>query len=346
MPILDKNNIDQVNRYNAFVRSSPYRSMMQDISWKDVKSGWGDVQVYFEKNNEIVAAVSLLTRKIPGGFSMLYAPRGPVCDFNDLSLVEGLIKEVDQVAKKHKAFLLKMDPEVTYTDELDKKYRDAGFRVKNKMAHKEELIQPRYNMIVGFDDCDTETIMSKFSSKYRNIIKSATKKGVFTTWSRSDEYLKRFFEIYETMATRNKITMRNYDYFVKMRDSFDNLRVYIACHEEDDLAGAITINYHGKLYYLYAGSTNVKRNMNPNHLMNYDMIKWGIEEGGTQYDLGGVFELNENDGLFLFKKGFCHQDGVTEYIGEVDKVYNSFLYMLYEKVIPKVQKLKKKLFKR
>lgn len=346
MPILDKNDLVKVHAYQDFTRKSPYKSVMQDINWSKVKNDWGNELVYLEKNGEIVAAMSILIKKIPGGFSMLYAPRGPVCDFNDLGLVQELLGEVEAVAKKHKAFMMKMDPEVEYTKELNDKYVKAGFKVKNKEANKEDLIQPRYNMVLKFDDCDEESIMMKFTSKVRNKIRSAAKKGVYTTWSTSDEYLKKFFDIYETMAERNQITMRGYDYFVKMRDAFDNLRIYITHHEEDELSASITINYYGKLYYLYAGSTNVKRNLNCNHLMNYDMIKWGLEEKGTQYDLGGVFELNENDGLYMFKKDFCHVDGVSEYIGEVDHVYNSFLYMLYEKVVPKVQKAKKKLLKR
>lgn len=346
MPILDKNNREDVKRYKEFVRNAPTRSITQDPNWAIVKDDWGNEQVYVERNGEIVAAMSLLIKRLPGGYSLLYAPRGPICDLHDEQLVAELIKEADAVAKKYKAFALKMDPEQLFSEELDKKYRNAGYVVRNVGAGKEELIQPRYNMIVKLTGEDPESLMLKFRGRTRSKIRSAARKGVEVSYSRSDEYLKKFFEIYEEMAVRNQISTRSYDYFVKMRDAFDDLRIYLTKHEDDYLAGAITINYNGKLYYLYAGSNNIKRNLNPSYLMNYEMMKWGLEIGAEQYDLGGVFVLDsEQDGLYNFKNSFCQKDGVTEFIGEIDKVYKPFLYNLFVKVVPKIQKLKKKLQK-
>ncbi|WP_432352843.1 lipid II:glycine glycyltransferase FemX [Sporosarcina sp. A2] len=346
MPILDKNNLAEVERYHAFVRSSPYRSMTQDLNWSFIKDDWGNEQVYLEENGEITAAMSLLIKKVPGGYSLLYAPRGPVCDVYDERKVAALLKEAEPLAKKHKAFALKMDPEVVFDEKLDQLYRNAGYTVHNTDAGKDDLIQPRMNMIVSLEGKDEDALMAGFRKKTRNLIRSAAKKGVETSWSRSDEYLKDFFDIYKTMAERNHITTRSYEYFVKLRDNFDGLRIYLMTHEEDKLAAAVTINYAGKMYYLYAGSSNVKRNMNPNHLMNFEMMKWGLEEDAIQYDLGGIFSTNsEEDGLYAFKKSFFNDedDNVTTYIGEIDHVYKPLLYNLFVKVVPKVQQLKKKL---
>ena len=81
--------------------------------------------------------------------------------------------------------------------------------------------------------------------------------------------------------------------------------------------------------------------------MNYEMMKWGLEIGAEQYDLGGVFVLDsEQDGLYNFKNSFCQKDGVTEFIGEIDKVYKPFIYNMFVKVVPKIQKMKKKLQKK
>ncbi|AXH99952.1 peptidoglycan bridge formation glycyltransferase FemA/FemB family protein [Sporosarcina sp. PTS2304] len=347
MPILDKKNVEDVKRYEMFVRNSPYRSITQDPNWANVKDDWGNEQVYVERDGEIVAAMSLLIRKVPGGYSLLYAPRGPICDLHDQSLVEELIKEAEVLVKKYKAFALKMDPEQLFTKELDEMYRNAGYNVRNEGAGKEDLIQPRYNMIVKLTDEDEESLMLKFRGRTRSKIRSSARNGVEITYSRSDEYLQKFFEIHDEMSKRNQISIRSYDYFVKMREAFDDLRIYLAKHEDDYLAGAVTINYNGKLYYLYAGSSNVKRNLNPSYLMNYEMMKWGLEIGAEQYDLGGVFVLDsEQDGLYNFKNSFCQKDGVTEFIGEIDKVYNPLIYNMFVKVVPKIQKLKKKLQKK
>lgn len=329
------------------MRNSPFRSITQDPNWAHVKDDWGNEQVYVERDGEIVAAMSLLIKKVPGGYSLLYAPRGPICDLHDQQLVEELLAEAEILVKKYKAFAIKMDPEQLYSKELDVLYRNAGYIVRNEGAGKEDLIQPRYNMIVKLTGEDPDSLMLKFRGRTRSKIRSSARKGVEVSYSRSDEYLKKFFEIYEEMSVRNQISIRSYEYFVKMREAFDDLRIYLAKHEEDYLAGAVVINYNGKLYYLYAGSSNTKRNLNPSYLMNYEMMLWGLEIGAEQYDLGGVFVLDsEQDGLYNFKNSFCQQDGVTEFIGEIDKVYNSFIYNMFVKVVPKIQKMKKKLQKK
>jgi len=344
MAVLDKSNKEDVKRYDEFVRNSNFRSVTQDRLWSEVKDDWGNEHVYLEEDGEIVAALSILIKRLPGGFSVLYAPRGPVCDIRDIKLVEALLKEANGVAKKNKAIMLKFDPEASYTDDLYNLYKRHGFNLISKDDDQDKLIQPRLNMILQLEDHDEESIMMKFSKKCRSSIRGSAKKGVKVRYSRSDEDIAILHETYMIMAARNKISTRSIEYFKQMRDSFgDDLRIYIASHEEDILAAGLTINYYGKLYFLYAGSTNIKRNLNPNHLMNYEMIKWGIEEGAEQYDFGGVFELSSDNGLYLFKKSFCDKDEPAQYIGEINKVYRPFLYRILESVIPKVQNMRKKL---
>ena len=345
MPVLDRTNAAEVERYEKFVRETPYRSLTQDLYWSEVKDDWGNEQVYVERDGEIVAAMSILIKSVPGGYSLLYAPRGPLCDFNDIELVEELLQEAEVVAKKHKAFALKMDPEQLYTEELDALYRDRGYEVTNVGATKEQLIQPRFNMIVHLKDEDPDSLMLKFRGRTRSKIRRAAREGVEVSYGTDEQYLKIFYSIYEEMGKRNQISIRSYEYFIKILKAFPNdARIYVAKHEEDYLAAAVTINYEGKLYYLYAGSSNEKRNMNASHLLNYEMMLWGIEAGADQYDLGGVFILDsEKDGLFNFKNGFCQQDGVTHYIGEVDKVYRPMVYKMFVKLVPKLQEIRKSL---
>lgn len=340
MALLDVSKKEELKRYDTFVQNSPFRSMMQDRKWADVKDDWGNEHVYLEENGEIIAAMSILIKRLPLGYSMLYATRGPVCDIYDLDLVKRLLKEVEVVAKKHKAIMLKFDPEVLYSDELYQLYKNAGFHLISKDDDQEALIQPRKNMVLDLKGYDAESIMMRFSKKCRSSIRGGINKGVQVRYSRTDEDIELLHETYRVMAERNQITIRSVDYFKQIRDAYEDARVYIVTHEDDLLAAALTIHYHGKMYYLYAGSTNVKRNLNPNHVLNYEMIQWGIEVGAEQYDFGGYFEIG--DGLYKFKKSFCDKDEPSEYIGEIDKVYKPFMYNLLEKVIPMVKRLRKR----
>lgn len=344
MPILDQNNSEAKTKYENFVRNHKNKSIMQDPAWAIVKNDWGSEYVYLEnEQGEIYAAISILIRKVPSGRSLFYAPRGPVCDVYDADVLKELMEEVRPLAKQYKAFVLRMDPEVSYSDELQNKLNRHGFIVKNRDVDFNDLIQPRNNMIIYLEDMDADDLMSTFKSGTRNKVRKPKKKGVEFSWGRSDEYIEDFYDVYTFMAERNEITHRGKDYFYKLRDAYgDQLRVYLAHHEGDLLAGAVTVNYNGKVYYLYGGSNNTKRNKYPNQGMQYEMIVWGIEENADQYDFGGVIDMSEDDGLYRFKKQFTEKDGVTEYIGEIDFVYNKFFYNAFEKLVPIVRKTRKR----
>lgn len=345
MPILNQNDSKKKAEYEEFIRTSPFANATQDLAWAKVKEGWDSEQVYLEENGKIIAALSVIIRKVIGKSSMIYAPRGPICDFHDTALVERLVKEAEPLVKKYDAFMLRMDPELLREPELEKKYRSLGYKVRNENCDKYDLIQPRYNMILSINGRSFDELMPTFSEKTRYNIRLAARKGVTVRWSRQEDDLKTFYKLYEITAVRDKIGYRPYDYFLRMLNAFEGehqLRIYIAEHEGDALSGAICIHYGDKTWYIYGASSNEKRNLMPNYAMQAEMIRWGVENGSARYDFGGVFFLDKSNGLYKFKEGFCRQEGASEFIGEFDKVYNHFFYTGFTKVVPQVQRMRSK----
>lgn len=346
MPILDHTDSIAVDKYNRFVRESAFATATQDIKWSEIKSGWNSAQIYTEKDDAITGAFSLVIKKMLG-FSLLYATRGPVCDPYDLETLAALINETKSFAKKNRAFVLRFDPEVKYDEQLIESYQKMGLIIRGRGVDKNALVQPIYNMILNLENDTEETLLARFSQKTRYNINLARRKGVLVSYETSEEALKIFYELYEIMSARNRLVIRSYAYFQNMMKAFEgNIRIYLTKHEDDYLSGAIGIMYGDKLWYIYGASSNIKRNLMPNYLMQWEMIRWALENNIKRYDFGGVFELDNEDGLYKFKEGFCREEGVTELIGEVDKVYNKFIYKLFTQVYPKLQKIKIKLLRK
>ena len=344
MPILDKQNEKEIKKYENFVSTYDGASLMQSLNWAKVKFGWIQEAVYIEENKKIIAAMTVLLEKVPHTNTyLMYAPRGPVCDINNIELVKRLVNELEKLKEKYNIFLLKFDPNVKYDEKIEKMYKEAGFKVLNKNVNKDDLIQPLHDMVLDIDNISEEGLMKSFGEKTRYNIRLATKKSVEVYYSRKEEDLKIFYELYKITAIRDKIGCRSYEYFEAMLKAYDEnqLRIYIAKHEDDKLSAAIAINYGGELFYLYGASSNEKRNLMPNYLMQWEMIKWGLETKCKKYNFGGVLNLDPQNGLYKFKIGFCKKDGVTEYIGEIDKVYNKFMYLLYTKGLPILKKVKR-----
>ncbi|MDD3304150.1 MAG: peptidoglycan bridge formation glycyltransferase FemA/FemB family protein [Clostridia bacterium] len=342
MPILNQQNKEDVAKYEAYISQFDGASLMQSLNWAKVKFNWMQEGIYIEENGSIIAAITLLLQKVPHTNSyFMYAPRGPVCDLNNVELVKKLVKEVELLKDKYKIFLLKFDPNEKYSQELENKYKEAGFFVLNKKVSANDLIQPLHDMVLTLDGYDAEELMKNFAEKTRYNIRLAKRKGVEVYYSRQKEDLGKFYELYKITTVRDNIGCRSYEYFEKMLEAYDenHLRIYIAKHEDDYLSAAIAINYGKELFYLYGASSNEKRNLMPNYLMQWEMIKWGLETECKKYNFGGVLHLDEQNGLYKFKIGFCKKDGITEYIGEIDKVYDKKMYFLYTKTLPLLKKI-------
>ena len=119
MPILEQSDPAAVRRYTDFVAGSRWGNLMQDRGWAYVKKGWIGEQVYLEREGRITAALSIIFAPAVAGRTLAYAPRGPVCDPYDTQTIAALLREAVPVLKKHRAFLLRFDPETPYDDALN-----------------------------------------------------------------------------------------------------------------------------------------------------------------------------------------------------------------------------------
>ncbi|MEG2310924.1 MAG: peptidoglycan bridge formation glycyltransferase FemA/FemB family protein [Clostridia bacterium] len=346
MPVLNKEDKNEVLRYNEFVQNFNGASLMQDLGWGEVKNNWKKEGIYIEENGKICATMMVLFEKIPKiNAYMMYAPRGPVCDIYNIELVKKLVEEANKLAKINKAFVLKIDPQVVYDDKLAKIYMDAGFRVSPKDADIDSLIQPIQNVVLNIKNKTEEELLKGFMEKTRYNIRLSNRKGISVNYSHDIKDLEIFYEIYKITTIRDKIGCRSFEYFERMLNAYDekHLRIYIAKHENTNLSAAIALNFGGELFYLYGASSNEKRNLMPNYAMQWEMIKWGIDTKCCTYNFGGLLTLDKDNGLYKFKTGFCTVNGIEKYIGEIDKIYNKAIYLLYSKGLPIYKKVGRKL---
>ncbi len=133
MPILDKNNKEEVKKYKEFLNNSEFTKLTQSLEWGKIKNNWIQEVVYLENDGRIIAGMTILLEKVPKINSyLMYCSRGPVCDPKDLELIKKLVKEAEVLAKKYNAFCLKFDPQIEYSDSLNKLYLENGFKTSRK----------------------------------------------------------------------------------------------------------------------------------------------------------------------------------------------------------------------
>jgi len=337
-------------KLNEFLQAHEKSHFMQSFEWTKVKDNWKhEFVVAYDKKNKIIGAMMVLIRRMPLGYSLMYAPRGPVCDIHDKELMKTLFEKVKELAKKYKAYTFKIDTDVLKTDEeFIKMMESFGFKMP-KQNKNFEGIQPRFvfriNNIKGKSE---EEVINSFESKTRYNIRLATKKGVTVKIAEKKD-LKNFHKIMLETGVRDNFVIRSLEYFEKMYDEMapNHLRLYMAYLDNQPIAGTIAILYGDKCWYLYGASSNAHRNVMPNYLLQWSMIQWALENNCNVYDFRGVSgnlePSNPLYGLYRFKKGF--NGDFTEFVGEMDLVFKPLIRFAFDKVEPIYKSLRRKLFK-
>lgn len=341
--------VKTMDKYQSFIRTHPKGHFMQSPQWADVKSNWKNEIVTVEDGDgNIKGSMSILIRKIPVlKHTIMYSPRGPVCDPHDQAALQGLLEKAKALAKKYSSYVLKLDPDIEIED---KEFGDIANRLGFKVAQASknfEGIQPRFVFRLDVKDKTEEEVMQIFHQKVRYNIRLASKKGV-TARIGSREDISAFHKIMVETGERDKFVIRSAEYFEKMYDCLgpEHIRLYLAEYEGKTIAGTLAIAYGNKCWYLYGASSNAYRNVMPNYLLQWEMIRWSLEKGCEIYDFRGVSgDLDESNplyGLYKFKKGFNGK--FTEFIGEMDYIFNPLIYFAVEKGEKIFRELRRKLF--
>jgi peptidoglycan pentaglycine glycine transferase (the first glycine) len=344
---------ENIKLFNDFMAVHPKGHVLQSWEWGKVKevTGWVPIRIVVEDAGEIVAAVSLLKRQLPAGLgSIFYSPRGPVIDMKNTEAWDILTKAVAEEGKKHKTVFWKVDPDIDKdfpeAEEWIDALRKAGFKNASK-GEGFEGVQPRYVFRMDISK-DIDTLLAECHQKTRYNIRLATKKGVTITREAGKECLPEFYKILTTTASRDKFLIRPYSYFESFYDNLQpagQAELFMAYHEGEAIAGTLAFRLGDKAWYIYGASSNKKRNLMPNYLIQWTMIEWAKEHGCTMYDFRGVpGDVGQDHplyGLVKFKRGFGGK--YTEFIGEYDLVYRGFNYKAYNVLEPMYQKGVRKL---
>ena len=318
--------------YTQFLENHKRCNFQQSIEWSKVKSNWKrEIILAEDSSGKIVGSLMVLIRNIPMFGNMMYSSRGPICDIHNMEVLKQLTEGVKELGKKYKAMVFRMEPDIESSDENFKNVMlDLGFKLKSDAKNFREEIQPRYVFRLDTKDKTEEELFNNLHSKTRYNVRLAVKKGVqIKIGTRED--LKDFHKIMITTGIRDGFITRPLEYFEKMYDCLGekHFKLLMAYYEDKPISGVIVIIYGNKTWYLYGASSNEHRNLMPNYLLQWEMIKIALENKSDIYDLRGVPGIADNsNGLYRFKKGFGAE--YTEFIGELYIEFKPLKYKLYK----------------
>ncbi|MDI6731289.1 MAG: peptidoglycan bridge formation glycyltransferase FemA/FemB family protein [Candidatus Margulisbacteria bacterium] len=314
--------------WNQFASSQPDPQVLQSYEWGELKAqfGWQPVRLAIEDNSRIIAGISLLKREIPYlKHSFFYAPRGPIVKYSNRELLHFLLSAIEKEADKHHAVSLKIDPPV---DNDNREILDLLYKLGFEKSAKQ--VQPRATILLDISP-PLEHILKGFEEKTRYNVRLAEKKGVVVREDKSEAGIAEFYQLYLETAKRDNFIIHPLRYYQKIREIMLEKGLgtnFIAYLDNKPIAAVIIFCFGTQIWYMYGASASETRNVMPNHLLHWDVIRWAKSQGYKTYDLWGI-PVNPKEGhplwgVYRFKKGF--KGKAVKYIGAYDFPYSPLLY--------------------
>lgn len=339
--------VDNQETWNTALGTLEGGHLLQSWQWGELKSkyGWMPARILWNDDFQApIAAAQVLFRTTTGNLTIAYCPRGPILNWRDPVLCSQVLRDLADHASQHGAIFIKMDPEIPIDYDLEIQDQDKENLLRESWLdlgwhESQEQIQFRNTFILNLE-ADEETLLANMKQKTRYNVRLSARKGVVIRRGGLED-LDLLYQMYAETSIRDGFVIRNPAYYRDAWGSFiqDGLAQPLIAEVEDEPVAAIIIYRFGKTaYYLYGMSRALHRDKMPNHLLQWEAIRWAKEAGCLVYDFWGAPDrVDPSDpmyGVYRFKEGFGAQ--FVQTIGAWDFPIKSLQYRLYKNLMPRL----------
>lgn len=228
-----------IEEHDEFVRNHALCNLLQSSKWGEVKENWERIIVGVKDYDKVVASSMILVKQLPMKFTIFYVPRGPVMEYDNISLVKFFLESMRSFAKKHRCLFITFDPAIhrneyvleEAVDEHDRSIdkllstlSSCGAKFKGFSKDIEESIQPRYHAYVYLRDNIEEGLRKSAKKALATVKKKKVQVEAFGI-----DGMDGFSHIMQCTEERKKIHLRDENYFKKIMEMYgEDAVLYLA----------------------------------------------------------------------------------------------------------------------
>jgi peptidoglycan pentaglycine glycine transferase (the first glycine) len=361
--------IGSQEEWDRIVAFLPGSHLLQTSEWAQVKkvNGWQPMPFVWcgyhsdgtPDENNIIAAAMILKKGISlAGVSMkiglFYCPKGPLLNWSDNAIRQRVLTDLEKFTRQHGAIFVKIDSDVELgrgipgtTDAVE---YESGRVIVNELTQRgwrfsSDQIQFRNTVMVDLSPSDDE-ILARMKQKTRYNIRLASKNGI-TVRKGKIEDLPLLYQMYAETSVRDGFVIRDQKYYSIVWSDFMNAKSsdfspkaipLIAEFDGEPVAAVFVYHFSGRAYYIYGMSREVHREKMPNHLLQWEAMRYAKSMDCRLYDLWGAPDsFTEEDsmwGVYKFKEGLGGE--VVRTLGAWDFAPHPLLYKLYAETMPRI----------
>lgn len=287
--------------------------MLQSWKWGEFKAryGWQPERIHI-KTSAGQAFAQILFRS-RGPISVGYCPRGPVLVGDQDALWPELKKAIDNVARRHRAMSVILEPDQPM----------VGEKSVSGLKPGPEHNQPARTVMIPLTD--DESLLKQMHQKTRYSVRLATRRGVDVEvrGARDKGAMDDFYTLLADTAERNEFDVHSREYYEDFLDVFGDDAFFVFARFEGNLcAVVIAASFGNKATYMYGASSTEHRGHGAAFLLQFEAMKWARERGCEVYDLWGIPKVDPDSvtsddnssiagtkgddwrGIYRFKTGF------------------------------------------
>lgn len=327
-------------QWNGFLTSQPRGHLLQSYEWGELNRYLGG-RIYrlgALENGRVIGAMMLTVSRVPTPgprFNWLYCSRGPTVECPDSPALAALIESVQGIARAENAVVLRLEPNIAdddpHLDEWIAAYHKLGFQTNPHAVHG------RRSWVLDIRP-DAEQLLANFKTTWRQNVRIGERKGVVIREAANEADFDAYYELLKITSERDAFFIHNRDYHREILRQFadqGDAVLYLAEHEGEAIAAKMLIRFGQWCWDMFGASSNNKRNLKPNYLLQYRCIQWAKARGCSYFDFRTIPEILEAGeemwGVYEYKQGFGGFSRLN--MPTQDYVYRPLIYSGWSKLV-------------
>jgi peptidoglycan pentaglycine glycine transferase (the first glycine) len=329
--------ITDSEQWNGFLTSQPRGHLLQSYEWGELNRYLGG-RIYrlgALDDGRMVGALMLSVAQVPLPvtlpglrFHWLYGARGPTVEHPDAPALAALVEKANTIARAERVVVLRLEPNIADDDPAMNDwlaaYRALGFQINPTAVHG------RRSWVLDVRP-DDEELLANFKMTWRQNVRSAERKGVIIREATNAADFDAYYELLKITSERDAFFIHQKEYHQEILRHFaskGDAVLYLAEHEGEAIAAKMLIRFGDWCWDMFGASSNNKRNLKPNYLLQYRCIQWAKSRGCSYFDFRTIPEILEPGeemwGVYEYKKGFGGFSRLN--IPTQDYVYRPLVY--------------------
>lgn len=297
-------------------------NLLQSKVWENFERNLGRKTHRINCND---CSVLLVTMPLFRNLTYLYCPRAPQTSVEGWHL---FLNKVRQLAKEENAVFVRVEPFKVPNGILTK----LKFTKVKKYSPLSQQYSPMNTLLLDLTKPEEE-LLNEMKPKWRYNIKLAFRKGVTVRQSDQKKDLKTFHKISSDMINRGyySFELKHYEKLYETLSETKNIKMFVAEYEKEILSIILVAFYRDVAIYLHGASSDNRRELMPNHLIQWAAIEEAKKRECKVYDFWGIAPENMPDhpweGITRFKTGFGGEK--VQFIGAFDYTFQPIWYIMF-----------------